>query len=192
MLSERIQMFFNSVYSEAIEWCRGRGWKWRLLLLIWFGYILYRHLSNPMYTSIIGGLNLGIHELGHMLFSFFGEFIGIAGGTIVQLLLPVFGVVNFYRQRDFFAIALCFGWLSTNLFNVSVYVSDARSMELPLVAVYGNENTLHDWNYLLSKLGILQFDSSLAFLIKSCAVLAMLICFFLGGWLLLQMKKNPL
>ncbi len=190
MISERMRMFFYSAYSEAVEWCRGRGWKWRLLLLIGFGYILYRHLSDPLYTSIIGGLNLGIHELGHMLFSIFGEFIGILGGTILQLLAPIFGMINFYRQRDFFAIALCFGWLSTNLFNVSVYVSDARSMELPLVAVFGNENTLHDWNYLLNKLNILQFDSSLAFLIKFCAILAMLICFFLGGWLLFQMRKE--
>lgn len=191
MISEKIRVFLGSVYSEALEWCRGKNWKWRLLLLLGFGYILYKHLSNPEYTSILGGLNLGIHELGHMLFSVFGEFIGITGGTAIQLLAPIFGVVNFYRQRDFFAIALCFGWLSTNLFNVSLYVSDARSMDLPLVAISGSENTLHDWNYLLSKLGILQFDASLAFLIKSFAVLTMLICLSLGSWLLLQMRKSP-
>lgn len=190
MVREEIKVFFSKLQNQAIEWCRGKSWQWRLFFLVWFGYVFYRHLNNPAYTSVLGGLNLGIHELGHMVFSFSGQFLGVLGGTILQLLAPVFGGINFYRQKDFFSIALCFGWLSTNLFNVSMYVSDARSMALPLVAVFGNENTLHDWNYLLSKLGLLRFDTFIAFLIKFSAVLAMLLCFFLGGWLLLQMKRK--
>lgn len=120
----------------------------------------------------------------------FGQFIGIAGGTILQCLMPFIGVVNFYRQRDFFAITLCFGWLSTNLFDVARYVADARSMELPLVMLFGNENVIHDWNYLLGKLGILQFDTGIAFFIKILAVLSMLACLFCGGRLIWLMKKS--
>ena len=44
-------------------------------------------------------------------------------------------------------------WVAQNLWNVAVYVQDARAEELPLVG--GGE---HDWNYLLGRLGLLQQD----------------------------------
>lgn len=44
-------------------------------------------------------LNLGIHELGHMLFRPAGEFLCIAGGTILQLLIPIISVFMFVRQQ---------------------------------------------------------------------------------------------
>lgn len=190
MLGKRFREFLGPFRIEAVEWCRGKNWKWRSVLLFWFVYILFRHLSNPVYTSIVGWLNLGIHELGHLFFSFFGQFICTLGGTIFQCLAPVIGIANFYRQNDFFAIAFCFGWLSTNLFDVSRYVADARAMELPLAVLFGNENVIHDWNYLLGRMGILQFDAAIAFFIRILAVLSMFVCFFFGGWLLWQMKRN--
>lgn len=185
-----IKGFVDSFVNEAAQWCRGKVWYWRLPLLIWFVYVLIRYLVSPEYNSILGGLNLGIHELGHMVFSLFGQFVGVAGGSILQCLAPLLGAINFYRQRDFFAIALCFGWLSTNLFSVARYVADARLMELPLVAPFGgSENTVHDWNYLLSHLGLLQFDTYISFLIKCAAILSMLTCVLSGAWLLWQMNK---
>ena len=117
--------------EEAIEWCRGRNWIVRAPLLAYLVYVLVRHVSDPLYSSILGGLNLGIHELGHMVFSFLGQTMMIAGGTIMQLAIPVFAVFNFYRQRDYFAIAVSFGWLSTNFFNIATYIADARRQELP-------------------------------------------------------------
>jgi len=149
-----------------------------------------RHWSNPEYRSILGPLNLGLHELGHFIFSFFGDFLGILGGTFFQVLAPLFGVVNFYRQSDFFAIALSFGWLSTSLFDVATYVADARAMNLTLVSPFGGDDVVHDWNYLLTRMGLLQQDALLAFIFKCAATLAMLICLIGGFWLLLQMMKE--
>lgn len=190
MENEGSMGFFSSIRSEALQWCRGKSWRARSLLLLWFAYIFVRHLANPMYNSIIGPLDLCIHELGHMIFSFFGKFIYMAGGTFLQCLMPFIGIVNFYREKDYFAISLCFGWLSENFFDVARYAADARSMELPLATMFGNENVIHDWNYLLGTLGILQFDTVVAFFIKLLAVLSMLVCLFSGGWLIWQMKKE--
>ena len=136
----------NALMQEAIEWCKGKNWMVRAPLLAYFAYVLFRHLSDPLYSSIIGGINLGIHELGHMVFGIFGQGISVAGGTIFQLALPVFAGFNFYRQRDFFAIALSFGWLSTNFFNIATYIADARRQELPLVSIGGGA-VWHDWEY---------------------------------------------
>lgn len=182
--------FIDPIYREAIVWCKGKDWSWRLPILLWFAYVLIRHLFNPDYSSILGPVNLGIHELGHLVFAPFGKFIGILGGTLLQLLAPAFLAVNFYRQKDFFAIVLCFGWLSTNLFGIARYVADARSMSLPLVTPFPVETVIHDWNYLLGQLGVLKFEKALAFFIESLAVISMLICLLVGGSFLCVMYES--
>jgi hypothetical protein len=186
----RLKEKIDSLRLEASDWCSGKIWYARIPFLIWFAYVLARHLNNPEYSSILGSLNLGIHEFGHFVFSSFWMFLRVAGGTIIECAVPIFGVFNFYRQRDFFSIGLCFGWLSTSLFDVARYVADARAMNLPLVSPFGSEGTVHDWNYILSRLGLLQFDIAIAFFIKCTAVASMLICLGLGSWLILQMKKS--
>jgi hypothetical protein len=180
--------FWITLKDDAIEWCKGKNWLLRLPLLLFFIYVLVRHLSDPMYTSVIGPLNLGIHEIGHFIFAFLGQFLGVAGGTILQLSVPVFAVFNFYRQRDFFAIALSFGWLSTNFFNVATYAADARRLELPLVSPFGGgEGVVHDWEYLLSTMNLLNYDTFIAGIFKALGIISMLVCFAAGSWLLYRM-----
>lgn len=143
-----------------------------------------------MYVSLIGGLNLGIHELGHLVFSPFGIFISILGGTFFQVSAPVISMLNFYRQNDFFAISICFGWLSINFFEISRYLADARAMNLPLVSAMGAGNPIHDWNYILNRMGILQYDTVLAVTLICAAVISIIICLLLGSWLLWLMIKS--
>ena len=111
----------------------------------------------------------------------------------MQLALPMFGVFNFYRQNDFFSIALCFGWLASSLFDAATYIADARTMELPLVAPFGGgDGIMHDWNYLLSHMGLLQLDTVIGFLTRCAATVAMCACLAGGAWLLWQMKNSRL
>lgn len=173
--------------SDALEWCRGKNWLARLPLLLFFVYVLVRHLSDPLYSSILGPFNLGIHELGHFVFGFMGQTMSVAGGTLLQLAIPVLGIFNFYRQDDFFSIALCFGWLSTNFFSVATYVADARRLELPLVTPFGGDNVIHDWEYLLAKMNLLVYDELIAGIFRALGVVSMMICFLAGTWLLWQM-----
>src|SRR5512136_3057792 len=114
---------FAERYERVAGWARGKNWGWSLPLLLVFVYIFFRHLTNPLYSSVIGALNLGIHELGHLVFGLLGEFPGVAGGTIFQIVIPIAGMFNFLRQEDYFSLTLCFGWLSTNLFEISRYVA---------------------------------------------------------------------
>ena len=174
--------------DQAALWAKGKLWQVRLPLFVWFAYLFFRYSTNPEYYSILSYLNLGIHEVGHLIFSPFGTFIGVFGGTLFQCFVPVFAIFNFYRQEDFFSIALSFGWLCISLFDVAKYVGDASSMNLPLVSPFGGEgNTIHDWNYLLSKMGILQYDTLLSWLVKIAAVFSMLACLGFGAWLLWRM-----
>jgi hypothetical protein len=94
----------------------------------------------------------------------------------------------FLRQRDYFAVAVAFGWLSTNLFDVATYAGDARAQDLSLVSP-GIGDVIHDWNYLLGKTGLLQADQTIAFLIRAGAVASMAVCLAGGAWLLWRMIR---
>jgi hypothetical protein len=150
--------------GDAIAaWCAGRSWLARAPLVLWFAWIGARHLADPLYSSVFGALNLGLHEGGHLLFSWFGTFLGVLGGTFTQLAAPVLAAVMFWRQPDYFALPICGAWLATNLYDVATYMADARAMELPLVNVGGGEPEIaHDWNYLLGTVGLLARDTFLA------------------------------
>ena len=130
--------------------------------------------------------------MGHAIFSPFGEFIGIAGGSFFQCAVPLLSTLMFFRQRDYFGIAICFGWLSTNLFGVATYAEDARARELPLVSPFGGgEEIIHDWNYLLTSTHLLAYDIVIGRNLRFLAVLSMLICLIGGGWLIYNMFRNP-
>ncbi|MBI3726148.1 hypothetical protein HY251_19640 [bacterium] len=175
--------------ADALDWCQGRLWPPRALLLLWVAYAVVRHLKDPMYESIIGPLNFGIHELGHFVFRPFGEFVSICGGSLFQCLVPFIGLAMFLRQRDYFAAAFSFGWLSTNLFYVATYCSDARSMQIPLLSPGGGD-AYHDWNYILDRMGLLRFDHALAFLMRGAAALSALVFLVVGSWLLWHMARG--
>lgn len=181
--------FLFGLRDRVESWCAGRSWAVRLPLLLWFAYILARHWSDPEYQSLFGPLNLGIHELGHFVFGWLGTFIGMAGGTLLQCLAPVLSMVMFFRQPDFFAVAVCLGWLSTNFFEVARYAEDARAMALPLVRPGGGE-IVHDWNYLLEATGLLAWDRTIGFLFRAAGSAAMLAALAAGAWLLWRMARS--
>lgn len=176
--------------QEVREWSRGRLWAVRVPLLLWFFWIGYQHLTDPMYTSLFGGINLGIHELGHVLFRPLGEFLSVAGGTLTQLAAPLVSAFLFARQPDWFAETFCGAWLATNLYNVAVYLGDARTMELPLVSLGGGE-AIHDWHYLLSHMGVLEWDTGIATLLRVIAFLVLWSSIAAGVWICWLMYSSP-
>ena len=106
--------------------------------------------------SFLDSVDLAIHETGHIVFGAFGEVIQFAGGTLFQLIVPATFVWYFARRRDRHAATVPLWWLAQNLWNISVYVRDARAQELPLVG--GGE---HDWAYLLGRFGLLAHDQGI-------------------------------
>ena len=173
---------------EAANWARGRQWVPRVLLLLACAWIFFKHLQDPLYGGIVKGLNLALHEIGHVLFGFVGEFIGIAGGTIFQLAAPVIAGVMFYRQRDFFGIAIALCWLGTNFFDVAVYAADARAGDLPLVGL-GGADPEHDWFIMLAETDLLYKDQLIGGAFRWCGILSFLLGLGFGGWLITQMRK---
>jgi len=175
--------------AAAEAWAAGRNPWIRLPLVAWLIWILARHLTDQDYVSLIGGLNLGIHELGHFVFSPFGEFLEAAGGTLLQIIAPLVGAAMFYRQRDWFAISFAIAWMGTNFLAIAPYAADARDRVLPLVTP-GPGDPIHDWYYMLSRLGWLRFDDLIGRSLRMVGILAMGLGITAGAWLVWRMWQT--
>jgi hypothetical protein len=191
-LSDGWRARLEEVADEVDAWCAGRSWLARTPVVAWFAWIGVRHLADPLYESLFGALNLGIHEAGHLLFSWFGLFLMVAGGTLLQLAAPLGSAVMFWRQPDWFALPICGAWLATNLYNVATYMADARAMELPLVTVGGGEPLVgHDWNYLLGTVGLLAQDAFLAGALRLLAFVVLWGSLAVATWMVVRMARRP-
>lgn len=181
-LKEHVRSFLDDVQA----WCQGRQWPVRALFWGWLVCILVNHFRDPQYQSLLGGLNLGIHEFGHLICSPLGQFLGVAGGSLVQCLVPVISLIMFYRQEDYFAFCFSLVWLGTNLLGVAIYIADSRALQLDLVSPFGgNEGEItHDWNYLLNEMGLLSSDTQIAATVRWCALAVMIVGVAWGAWLL--------
>jgi hypothetical protein len=133
---------------------------------------------SPSTYRFLDRVDLVFHEAGHVIFGFFGEFIGILGGSMMQVLIPAIVVGYFFFHRQSYSAAVTLFWVGQSLFNVSVYARDARARVLPLL---GGEDTLHDWNYILAKVGLLRWDQAVGNLIYMLGFLA-LAASILGGF----------
>lgn len=122
----------------------------KILIIFLAGvYFIWYAIVLPDWT-FLDGVDLIIHEAGHFVFIFFGKFIRVAGGTIMQILMPLIFVLYFFLKKQYFSVGLIMLWLGQSFINVSVYAKDAVLMELPLLGAGA-----HDWNYLLGKLNLL-------------------------------------
>jgi len=135
----------------------------------------FRILLHPEAGWFLDNVDLPIHETGHLVFSPFGEFMQFAGGTLFQLILPAVFVGYFFRQKDRHGGSIALWWVAQSLWNVSVYVKDARAQELPLVG--GGE---HDWAYLLGELNLLPNDQTIGHAVWLAGVVVYLVAIAIG------------
>jgi hypothetical protein len=99
----------------------------------------------------------------------------------------VIAAALFYRQRDYFAMAVACCWLSTNLFNVATYAADGLTQQLPLVSPVG-DNPVHDWGYLLGRWEKMSKAREFGEAFRTAGSAAMLLGLLGGGWILWRMQ----
>ncbi|MEX2180843.1 MAG: hypothetical protein WD771_02270 [Gemmatimonadaceae bacterium] len=155
-------------------WATGRWWHWRLPLFLLLLVQATRPLREFGEANLFTGIIFGAHEFGHLAFAFFGEWMTIAGGSLMQLLVPVGAAVAVARSKDWFGVAICGLFLASSLGDLSWYVADARAQDLDLVS-FSPDGGGHDWHYLLGRAGLLKQDLALARFTRFvgwCAVVA--------------------
>lgn len=179
----------EDLLDDARDWADSRSPWARLPLLLYLVYAGVRHLVDPMYRSWFGGLTLVLHELGHLLFSAFGQTLMLLGGSLTQLAAPTLVAVYLLLfQRDWFGLTVGVSWLSFSTFELATYVDDANKNQLALVGM--GDKVLHDWDTLLTQWHLLNHCGTFAFALRALATLAMVAAFALGGWLLYRMARS--
>jgi hypothetical protein len=123
---------------------------------------LYQAVRGSGALLMIDLVFVPIHEGGHLLFRFFGEFLAVAGGTILQLTVPLMLAFFFVFQRQIPGTAFCTFFFFEQFLPIATYMADARAQELPLLTVGDTDNVIHDWAYLFGKLGVLDHDTQIA------------------------------
>ena len=141
-------------------------------------YFLHASL-NPEKWIFLDGVNLIFHEAGHVLFMFFGQFLSILGGSLTQILIPMFIFLYFFLQKKYVSSSIVLFWLGQSFINVSVYAGDAITQSLPLL---GGESVLHDWHYLLSTMGILQHTPLVSGIFFWTGIFIYFLAIFLGTY----------
>jgi len=135
-------------------------WRLRRTVLAWItlacaAFILFSfHQRLRRLLFILDWFDLVIHEAGHPIFGLLGcRWLMMAGGTLLQLLMPALFYFAFLRQRQPRSADVCLFWFGANFLGIGPYIADAREQALPLLG--GGE---HDWTYLLDSLGLLAQD----------------------------------
>jgi len=104
-----------------------------------------------------------IHEGGHLLFRFWGwQFLYVAGGTLLQLGVPLMLAAYFAFQRQVQGTAFCTFFFFEQFLPIATYMADARAQQLQLITVGDSDFVIHDWNYLFGALGVLNHDVQIA------------------------------
>ena len=118
---------------------------------------------------LIDNVNLIIHEGGHFFFGWFGYIVGILGGTLGELLVPLLIAIYFFWHRQTAAVAFAAFWFFENFLYIGTYMADARTQVIPLVG-----SGEHDWEILFSHWGVLGHDLTIGGLTRRLGWVGML------------------
>ena len=142
-----------------------------LILTLYFLWIAY----DPMQGSFLDNVDLPVHETGHLIFRPFGEFLGVAGGSLFQVILPAVFVGYFVWNEKYYSAAIVLFWVGQSILNVFVYAADAVVMQLVLTSgLTGSEGSFHDWNYMLTHAGLIGSTKTVAGIIRSIGTLVII------------------
>jgi hypothetical protein len=159
-----------------------------ILACLFYGLFLLEASNSSSLFRMIDLVFIPIHEGGHLLFRFFGsEFLMVAGGTLLQLGVPLMLATFFVFQRQVMGTAFCIFFFFEQFLPIAPYMADARAQELPLLTVGDADYVIHDWNYLFTRLGVLDHDTQIAGAVRVIGWVGM---FATVAWMIWQSLKS--
>jgi len=135
---------------------------WTIFYLL---FLVYAAVNNGKFL-LPDYVFLPIHEGGHLLFGWFGETLGVMGGTLLQLFVPLAIAVYFILRRQIPGTAFASFFFFENFLNVATYMADARRQQLPLVTAGDADYVEQDWTFMFGKLGLIEHDTSIAAVVR--------------------------
>jgi hypothetical protein len=148
-------------------------------LIFYAGFLFYAFSAHGGFL-FIDSANLVVHEGGHNLFGWFGPTLGLWGGTLLQWLVPFLLAVYFFTERQTPGFVFSMFFFFENWLYTATYMADARAQELPLVTTGDPEFAEHDFFRIFSNLGVLNYDTRIAAVVRAIGWCGMIAC---TGWL---------
>jgi hypothetical protein len=182
-VEESVNPFYFA--GRALVWLGLAVWGWQ--------FIRTPVKSDYWQESFMHGINLPFHEAGHLIFSPFGEFMTVLGGSLFQVLMPLICAGTFLlKNRDPFGTSVGVWWAAQSLMDVSPYINDARDLEMVLLGgVTGRDvEDYHDWERILRWLNLLPYDHRIAAWAKGLGSAAMILALVWGAYVLRQQYRN--
>lgn len=146
-------------------------------LAIWTWQFAQTPISPDAMDSFLHLPDLIFHEAGHFIFAMFGQFMSVLGGSLLQFLIPVIAAIAFLRQDppERFGAAICAWWAGQNLVDLAPYIADSRALQLVLLGgKTGAEVEGHDWEFILTQLGLVHLDQTIGRWTHAIGIIIML------------------
>jgi len=144
------------------------------------GKVVHLNFDGIMLTihNLFTSANLIVHESGHGVCYLLScpAFITFINGTLFQLALPTFAILYYKKRLNTLGVGLGFMWLAQNLIYVSWYMSYAQTPNKYPFFLGGSAT--HDFWYMFSQLGVLEYDWLIAGFVRVIAVLLLLSSYF--------------
>jgi hypothetical protein len=172
---------FPILENLGSEWepvSRGVAIGWILFYVVLIGNAAFRGTLLQWFDLVL----VPIHEGGHLLFGYFGKWIMVAGGTFLQLFVPLALAVYFLFRRQLPGTAFCAFFFFEQFLPVGIYMADARSQSLQYVTVGDPELAEHDWFYLFSDAGLITHDVQIGGFVRVLGWLGMLATITWFSW----------
>ena len=148
---------------------------------VWgWSFILTDLKSHELNASFMHTINLVFHEASHVIYGLFGNVMAILGGSLLQVIVPLIVVLIFiFKHRDNFAATIGLWWLAQSVMDLVSYICDARAQEMWLLGgVRGKDIPgIHDWNKILPRLGLQEYEQVVSALTMLLAIGLMLMSF---------------
>ena len=159
------------------------------------GLLAMLTFSRDGWIPWLSGVDLGIHELGHMLTSWAPTLMVQAAGSFLQVAVPVAFAIFFFVKKDRLAVILMVAWAAESLNNVSVYMYDATRMVLPLLGDDGSGDG-HDWHNIFTRLGLLGHTDGIAYTTRGISIalfglaLGLAVWWWVSAWRSVRVPKK--
>jgi hypothetical protein len=173
-MNELVQSIGESSGARE-DWRPMSRWAISGWLIFYLMFLLYAFRAHGGYL-FIDSANLVVHEGGHLLFSWAGRTLCLWGGTILQWAVPFLLAAYFLYQRQSSAFVFCLFFFFENWLYTATYMADARAMVLSLVTTGDPDFVEHDWNTIFSSLGVLQYDTTIAAVVRTLGWCGMIAC----------------
>jgi hypothetical protein len=108
----------------------------------------YASSASHAYIPFLWGVDLAIHEFGHLVTFWAPWRVTAAAGSVFQVAVPL-GVAAYllFGRRQLWLAGVLTAWAGCSARNVAVYIADAPYQRL---ALWGGDGVLHDWAQLLA------------------------------------------